>query len=77
MGPRWLRRVLLDLMPDRNLQRLKNISDTMFESSREIYREKKQAFLGGDEILQQQVGHGKDVMSILCAYMPLTQIFIK
>ena len=51
--------------PDPNLRILKKTADTMFESSRSIYRAKKEAFLRGDEAVQEQIGQGKDIMSVL------------
>ena len=63
--PKWLRRVLLKLVPNRHLHVMKNLSDTMQSSSEGIYKAKKEAFLRGDEAVRQQIGRGKDVMSIL------------
>ncbi|KAI0713837.1 cytochrome P450 [Earliella scabrosa] len=65
MGPKWFRRKLLNIVPYKKLQRMKNIVDIMYERSTEIYRAKKAAIERGDETAVHQVGEGKDVMSIL------------
>ena len=67
LGPKWLRRALLDLWPDPRVQRVKRLVDTIDRRTREIFAEKKAAVERGDEVLMQQIGEGKDLMSILCA----------
>ena len=61
-----IRRVLR-LAPNGPLQQLLDISDTMFRRSQEIIQERKEAMSKGDAALLEQVGEGKDIMSILCA----------
>lgn len=41
------------------------ISDLMAQRSREMVEENRRLLLGGDEALSQEVGAGKDLMSIL------------
>ncbi|KAI0760472.1 cytochrome P450 [Fomes fomentarius] len=65
VGPPWLRRKILELIPHKGLQELKAIVDTMHRRSVEIFEEKKRALEKGDEAVTQQVGEGKDIMSIL------------
>lgn len=65
LGPAWFRRFLVNLVPNPNIQRVKNVADIMDSSSRSIYRSKKEALLNGNEELKQQVGKGKDIMSVL------------
>ena len=65
LGPAWLRRKIVDMIPAERVQRMKNITDTMFNKSVQIINEKKAAIEHGDEAVLQQVGEGKDVMSIL------------
>ena len=48
------------------VQNMKYIVDTMWRRSQEIYASKKRAFEQGDEAVAQQIGEGKDLMSILC-----------
>ncbi|TBU59775.1 cytochrome P450 [Dichomitus squalens] len=64
-GPAWFRRFLLDLVPIKGIQRLKQIVDTIQRRSEEIYRAKKAAIEKGDIDLLNAVGEGKDVMSVL------------
>ncbi|KZT11768.1 cytochrome P450 [Laetiporus sulphureus 93-53] len=65
LGPARLRAWLLDRLPDPDIRGFKKVVDTMDRRSREIYREKQTAFHQGDETLVQQIGEGKDIMSIL------------
>ena len=68
LGPGWFRRFLVDhfLVPFKNVMRLRDIADTMHNTSTEILESKKRALKEGDEALERQVGRGKDIMSILC-----------
>ncbi|OJT08558.1 Docosahexaenoic acid omega-hydroxylase CYP4F3 [Trametes pubescens] len=63
--PDWLIHKLLHLVPHRDFKRMMDISDTMARRSLEIINEKKSALLKGDDALVQQVGEGKDIMSLL------------
>lgn len=54
-------------LPMPRLHRLQAVVDTMHRRATEIYREKKARLDKGDEALLQQVGEGKDLMSILRA----------
>ena len=65
MGPPALRRRILELTPHEGLQRIKKIVDTMTERSVKIFVQKKKALEAGDEAVLQQVGEGKDLMSLL------------
>ncbi|EJF59615.1 cytochrome P450 [Dichomitus squalens LYAD-421 SS1] len=64
-GPAWFPRFLLDLVPIKGVQRLKQIVDTIQRRSEEIYHVKKIAIEKGDTDLLNAVGEGKDVMSVL------------
>ncbi|KAI0628830.1 cytochrome P450 [Trametes polyzona] len=64
-GPASFRRKLVELTPYEPLQRMKHISDTIHESSVRIYNEKRRALERGDEAIKQQVGEGKDIISVL------------
>ncbi|KAF9811020.1 hypothetical protein IEO21_06724 [Rhodonia placenta] len=65
MGPKWFRRLAVDLFPNAHLQTVKHVSDTMSERSQNIFHEKKVALNNGDEAVLRQVGEGRDIMSIL------------
>ncbi|RPD54880.1 cytochrome P450 [Lentinus tigrinus ALCF2SS1-7] len=64
-GTPALRRNLLELVPNPAVQKMKDIVDTMWRRSEEIYESKKHALEQGDEAVAQQIGEGKDLMSIL------------
>ena len=67
LGPpkfrRWLADLVIILIPDKNLGRLKTIINTMDDTANIILRQKKEEEKEG---IQHNVGEGKDVMSILC-----------
>lgn len=65
MGPPAFRRLLLELTPSPDLQKIKQTVDVMSETSNRIYRQKLEALRMGDETVLKQLGEGKDVMSIL------------
>ncbi|THU97767.1 cytochrome P450 [Dendrothele bispora CBS 962.96] len=65
IGTPRFRRFLVDSIPLESLQEVKKMSDYMWGLSEEIYESKKQALAAGDEAVTQQVGRGKDIMSIL------------
>ena len=56
---------MVELAPFGAVQRLKQISDTIRARSIGIVAEKKAALERGDEALKEQVGRGKDIMSVL------------
>ncbi|GLB42388.1 putative cytochrome P450 family protein [Lyophyllum shimeji] len=63
-SPRF-RRFLVDLIPSENVRRLRDIVNTMDQTTIQIFNEKKKALAEGDEALLKQVGQAKDIMSIL------------
>ena len=65
LGPARFRRRLLDLWPDKRVQRLKRLVDMVYARTSEILEAKRVAILKGDEALIGQIGEGRDVMSIL------------
>ncbi|KAF9564195.1 cytochrome P450 [Agrocybe pediades] len=65
IGTPGFRRWILERLPGRDLRKLTNIIDTMHNTSVKIYQTKKKAIEAGDETLLEQVGRGKDIMSIL------------
>ena len=77
LGPGWFRRFIVDLLPFKNVKRLRDIADIMHSTAINILESKKRALKEGDEALARQVGRGKDIMSILCmcllmsCYLPL------
>ena len=67
LGPAWFRRFLLQLVPNKKVQRVKTLVDQVHNRSKEIFCAKKAAVERGDTELIHTIGEGKDVMSILCA----------
>ena len=61
-----MRRFLAERIPLKGLKNLISIADVMDNTSREIYRSKKNALQEGSDAIQRQVGEGKDIMSVLC-----------
>ena len=74
MGPAWFRRILLDMLPNKKIQRLKHIVDTVHAKSKEIFYAKKAAIERGDQELLHSMGEGKDIMSILRERSPLFSV---
>ncbi|KAH9902854.1 cytochrome P450 [Cubamyces lactineus] len=58
-------RALLQLVPHDGVRQLVEISDTLWRCSTTVYNEKKRALEEGGAAVAQQVGEGKDIMSIL------------
>lgn len=59
-------RQLFRLMPLRNFRHIMEITDTMMRRSQDIIDEKKAALQKGGDAIMEQVGEGKDLMSICC-----------
>ena len=66
LGPAWFRRMLLDLVPNEKVQRVKYVCDTLNAGCVALFKTKKAEMERADEELMQKVGEGKDVMSLLC-----------
>lgn len=65
MGSPALRRKFLDVLPIKYLQKAKEFIDVMHEESIAVYESRKAALLEGKEAVNQQIGKGKDILSIL------------
>jgi hypothetical protein len=65
IGSPKFRRFVVDMVPWKNVRRLRDISDTLHNIAVEIYETKKRAIEEGDEAMARQIGGGKDIMSIL------------
>lgn len=70
LGPARLRGFLVRLIPSADVQKLCKIVDFMYETSVRIIEAKRAALEKGDEAVVQQVGRGKDIMSILRPLSP-------
>ncbi|KAF8966238.1 cytochrome P450 [Flammula alnicola] len=65
IGPPKFQRFVVDILPWKNLHEIRDISDVLYNTSVEIFESKKKALAEGDEALANQIGQGKDIMSIL------------
>jgi hypothetical protein len=68
IGTPKFRRFVMDLLPWKNLHKLRDIIDILANTSAEIFEEKKKALEKGDQTVTKQFDEGKDIMSILSAY---------
>ena len=58
----------MNLLPWKNLHELRDVVDVLNNTAIEIFEKKKKALDEGDVAVTQQIGKGKDIMSILSAY---------
>lgn len=65
VGSPWLRRKIVEMIPNKNVQQLRKNVDLMHERAVSICKEKKRLLAQGDEAFKDKVGEGKDLMSIL------------
>ncbi|CAE6502790.1 unnamed protein product [Rhizoctonia solani] len=63
LGPTFFRRAVVERMPHRPVQRMKNVVDTMHKTAVEIMKRKREALDNGT--LDSEVAAGKDIMTIL------------
>lgn len=65
LGPPRFRRFMVNLLPFKNVRRLRDIVGIMHNTSVEILEEKRRALKEGDDAVAGQIGRGKDIISIL------------
>ncbi|KAJ3868460.1 cytochrome P450 [Lentinula novae-zelandiae] len=65
VGTAKFRRFVVNLLPWKDLHHLRDMVDYMHNVAEEIYEDKRRAFEMGDEAVEQQIGRGKDLISIL------------
>ncbi|QRW26089.1 cytochrome P450 family protein [Rhizoctonia solani] len=63
MGPAFIRRALVEAIPHRPIQKMKNVVDTMNETAIGIIKKKKEALENGT--LDSEVAAGNDIMTAL------------
>lgn len=51
--------------PSRRVKKMVEVVDVMDNTSNEVFNARKQAIEKGEEAMSQQVGQGKDILSIL------------
>jgi len=65
VGTAKFRRFVVDAFPWKDLHELRDHVDVLHQTSVEIIESKRAALAAGDEALREQVGQGKDILSIL------------
>ncbi|PPR01103.1 hypothetical protein CVT24_000411 [Panaeolus cyanescens] len=65
LGPASFRRTLVNFVPVKAFHQMRDIVDTLHETSLDIYRSKKKALLEGNQEVTEQISKGKDILSIL------------
>ncbi|KAE9394010.1 cytochrome P450 [Gymnopus androsaceus JB14] len=65
IGPASFRRFIVGLLPLKDAHHLRDMADYMYNVGGEIFESKKLALEKGDEAVSQQIGRGKDLISIL------------
>ncbi|KAF8955775.1 cytochrome P450 [Flammula alnicola] len=65
IGSAKFRRFIVNIIPWKNLHAIRDIVDVLHNTSVEIFESKKKALAEGDETLANEIGRGKDIMSIL------------
>ena len=75
LGPSWFKQLLARLIPDPAVQRLRKAVFDVEAESKKILREKRAAIEAGDEQLALQISEGKDLMSILCRFLRMDQVY--
>jgi hypothetical protein len=68
LGPRRFRRFIVDHLPWKNVRRLRDIVDVMYETSTNILDAKKRALQEDDDAVMRQIGRGQDIISVLSTY---------
>jgi hypothetical protein len=70
IGTPEFRGKLVDLVPSKRLHRLRDIVNEMYITNLNVFEHKKRALKEGDEKVLQQVGQGRDIVSVLRACFP-------
>ena len=65
IGSPAFRRFVFELLPFNATKTLARIVDIMDSTSKQIFQKKKDALAQGDEAVKNQIGKGKDIMSVL------------
>lgn len=65
LGPPKFRAFVVKMVPSKRVQRVREMVEIMAQTSNEVFEAKKRALQAGGNALADQIGHGKDIMSIL------------
>ena len=63
------RKLVMNILPWKKLHVLRDISYMLHEMATEVLESKRSALAKGDVAVAEQVGQGKDLMSILCEWV--------
>lgn len=66
---------MVEIMPIKKVQELRRVVDVLYGVSLEIFNAKKKALESGDDAFVDQVGKGKDIISILSEEDPVVNFF--
>lgn len=69
IGSPNFRRFLWNLFPVKSMRLLAHQINTMFSMAVKLHHNKQAALRAGDEALRQQIGEGKDLISVLRALL--------
>lgn len=70
IGSPAFRKFLVDLMPFEAIAGMREIVTVLHDTSTLIFDTKKKALAAGDEAVANQIGRGKDIISILSERAP-------
>ncbi|KAF9057839.1 cytochrome P450 [Panaeolus papilionaceus] len=65
IGTRRFQRFIVDNFPSTIVRKTRDVIDILHNTSVEIFESKKKALRDGDEALAEQIGRGKDIISVL------------
>ncbi|KAF8212671.1 cytochrome P450 [Mycena galopus ATCC 62051] len=65
LGPAWARRFIVSVTPLEHVTLLKHFSDVLWNTANEVLTSKQDSLAKGDAAVAEQIGQGKDIMSIL------------
>lgn len=73
--PANFRSWLAKIAPSKRVQKIRNIVNIMDQTSVEVFEAKKCALQQDDDALSEDIGKGKDIMTILCAFILLSALY--
>jgi hypothetical protein len=68
VGTPKFQRAIINLLPWKALHDVRDMIDTLHNTSVEIVNKTKQAVMEGNASSERRIGRGKDIMSILSSY---------
>jgi len=66
IGTRKLQSFVVRRLPWKNMQSTLELVDGMYDTSVDIIKSRKKAIEAGKEVMDRQIGRGKDLISVLC-----------